>query len=114
VRSALAAGAFVLALALAVAAVALGAPAWACAMASAGCVAVGALALAAGSAPPGADRAQEARVYRAHLGALAAGLLPGIALVALLGQARMALPFGVVVVLGLAALAALDRAWRRL
>lgn len=104
----------VLGLGLAVLAVVAAAPTWLCAVAAGGAVAIGDLAALAAEATPDADRAQEARVLRAHLGALAAGLAPGIALAALLGRAHFALPFGAVLALGLGAVVALDRAWRRL
>lgn len=91
-----------------------GAPAWLCAAAAGGCVAAWDLSLVAGAAPPEADPAQERRVLRAHLGALAAGLSPGLLLAGLLGDVRIALPFGAVLALGLIAVAALDQAGRRL
>jgi hypothetical protein len=102
------------ALGLAAGAALAGAPSWLCAAAAGACVAAWDLSLLAADAPRAADPDQERRVMRAHLGALAAGLAPGIVLAGLLGGARITLPFGAVLALGVAALAALDRASRML
>lgn len=89
-----------------------GAPGWLPAAAAGASLAAWDLTrLAAGAR--GADEAGERRIVTGRLGALAAGILPGLALAGLLGWIRLALPFAVMLALAIAALVALDRAARR-
>ncbi len=100
-------------LALGVVAVLAGAPGWLGAVAAAASLAAWDLSLLAVQRPRGADRSQERRLLRSHLRALAAGILPGLALAILLGPVRLRIPFLAMVVLAAVALLALHRVARR-
>jgi len=100
-------------LALAVLAVAAGGPGLLAVASAAAGVAAWDLARFATAGAPAADRAGERRLLRSRLLALAAGLLPGLALAAALGPVRLALPFPVMLGAAVLLLFALDRAARR-
>jgi hypothetical protein len=101
------------AVALAALSILAGAPGWLGVAASSASVVAWDLTRFASGGAPAEDRAGERRLVGSRLGALAAGLLPGLVLAALLGQLRLTLPFPVMLGLGLLALLALDRAARR-
>ncbi len=100
-------------LALAVLAVLAGAPGWLTTAAAAASLAAWDLTGVAGARARGVDGAAERRILASHLRALAAGILPGLALAGVLGEARIALPFPVLVAVAVGARVALDRAARR-
>lgn len=100
-------------LALAILAVLAGAPGWLTTTAAAASLAAWDLTHLATGGARGVDQAAERRLVTSRLRALAAGILPGLALAALLGQARLAVPFPVMVGAAIVALLALDRAARR-
>ncbi len=99
--------------ALAALSVLAGAPGWLGVAASTAAVVAWDLTRLATGGAPAEDADGDRRLVRSRLGALATGLLPGLALAALLGQVRLALPFPVMLGLGVVALLALDRAARR-
>lgn len=92
-----------------------GAPGWITTTAAGASLAAWDLTLlgARGAAP--ADEPGERRLLRSHLRALAAGILPGLALAILLGRAQVAIPFAAMVVLvgvALLSLHGVARRWR--
>ncbi len=89
-----------------------GAPGWLPATAAGASVAAWDLTVLAAEAR-GADDGGERRIVTARLAALAAGILPGLALAGLLGRVRLALPFAAMLALAIGALVALHRAARR-
>jgi hypothetical protein len=90
-----------------------GGPGWLGVAASCASVVAWDLTRFASGGAPAVDRAGEQRLVRSRLGALAAGLLPGLVLAALFGQLRLTVPFPVMLGVGILALLALDRAARR-
>jgi hypothetical protein len=113
-RGVFAAGACLFAsVALAVLAVLAGGPGWLGIAACSASVAAWDLTRFTTGGAPAQDGAGERGLVRSRLVALAAGLLPGLVLAALLGQVQLSLPFPVMLGLGLVALLALDRAARR-
>jgi len=90
-----------------------GAPAGLAAAGAGAAVAAWDLTLLATEEPRAVDGAGERRVLASRIGALGAGILPGVALAALLGAVRLELPFVAVVAAALLLLGALDRVARR-
>jgi len=100
-------------LALAVLAVLAGAPGWLSTAATAASLVAWDLTHLATEPARGVDDAAERRMMGSHLRALGAGILPGVALAGVLGQARLTVPFPVMVGVVILALVALHRAGRQ-
>jgi hypothetical protein len=103
----------VLSLTLGVLAAVAGAPGWLPATAAGASVVAWDLTHFAAGAARGVDARAERRLVRIRLRTLAAGVLPGLGVAALLGPVRIDMPFVVLVGLALLALLAVDRVARR-